>query len=316
MSIPHQTRRVKTWVAAKRLLEKEFQKTWMFRGHADARWDLSSNFERLPGPSKSVELYLLHEFQRSVHHYLPAHLIPKDSLEWLALMQHHGLPTRLIDFTRSPYVAAYFAIGNALDSTADFAIWCCFATSLQLRAQLVLEDYGYRVWGMNAPLNRDPHFRSIFLHGLSKHARAGALFPESADANYGLVYPVEPFRMNARLRAQRGLFLMTGNVNATLGQNMGSMPVICDTDPSPFMKVVIPGNQRRDAYRDLYRMGVTASQLFPDIDGFARDLADQARLGERSLPLDQLGTFVQEYTHPQPFRDTPARMLDGDAPNE
>lgn len=46
--------------------------------------------------------------------------VPEDVIEWLALMQHFGAPTRLLDFTQSPYVATYFAVE---DATEDSVIW-------------------------------------------------------------------------------------------------------------------------------------------------------------------------------------------------
>jgi hypothetical protein len=45
---------------------------------------------------------------------------PDDDFQWLALMQHHGAPTRLIDFTWSPYVAAFFALERTL---TDGVVW-------------------------------------------------------------------------------------------------------------------------------------------------------------------------------------------------
>ena len=46
----------------------------------------------------------------------------EDDFQWLALMQHHGAPTRLLDFTWSPYVAAFLALERAVDDAAVWAI--------------------------------------------------------------------------------------------------------------------------------------------------------------------------------------------------
>src|SRR5262245_8791541 len=99
-----------TWAA----LVEEFNKLkgWIFRGHASAKWTLKNTLERRtpPGESRSVfERFVVHQFKRRAHHYLASHHLPKKDGDWIALMQHFGAPTRLLDFTRSPFVAAYFA---------------------------------------------------------------------------------------------------------------------------------------------------------------------------------------------------------------
>lgn len=57
-----------------------------------------------------AEEYLLSQFKNAAHHFAEASTMPANTLEWLALMQHYGAPTRLLDFTRSPYVACFFAL--------------------------------------------------------------------------------------------------------------------------------------------------------------------------------------------------------------
>src|SRR5216684_1282684 len=70
------------------------------------------------------EVAIVREFMRRAHHYLPD--VPGDDnwFEWLALMQHHGAPTRLLDWTYSPSVAVHFALSHASrQPNADLAVW-------------------------------------------------------------------------------------------------------------------------------------------------------------------------------------------------
>jgi hypothetical protein len=78
----------------------------------------------------SREAAIVREFMRRAHHHLSDVPTPRglasepDRLEWLALMQHHGAPTRLLDWTYSLYVATHFAcLHGVRDTASDLAIW-------------------------------------------------------------------------------------------------------------------------------------------------------------------------------------------------
>ena len=93
----------------------------IYRGVKDAKFHLIPKIGRVPMREgydrREEELYMFNMFKHQSIQYLTS--IPNDDWEWLALAQHHGLPTRLLDWTNNPLVALYFAVAERFneDST-------------------------------------------------------------------------------------------------------------------------------------------------------------------------------------------------------
>lgn len=96
---------------------------WLFRGHKDRNWPLRPGIARISPLNNSLEnteKRLLDEFKRVARPYLQQ----PNATDWdfLALAQHHGIPTRLLDWTSNPMAALYFAVEDAWDHRS--VVWC------------------------------------------------------------------------------------------------------------------------------------------------------------------------------------------------
>lgn len=104
------------------------QRQLIFRGQADSRWPLVASLDRIRTfPSADARDQTLSELVASFRHHahrLDPDLELKGEIEWELLGRHHGLPTSVLDFTRSPYVACYFAFAEPPPKGAKRAsIW-------------------------------------------------------------------------------------------------------------------------------------------------------------------------------------------------
>lgn len=90
-------------------------KRWLFRGHAHTDWQLLPKAGRKPYRTVDDQV-VFHSWRRQAVAYVTAR--PQDDWEWLAVAQHHGLATRLLDWSSNPLVASYFAVREALPGDA------------------------------------------------------------------------------------------------------------------------------------------------------------------------------------------------------
>lgn len=276
------TLRLNTWREA-RILADELT-GWRFRGQLDASWMLSTVLERSgqrqeTSPSLSkIEQEIIEEFKRRAHHFLPAPPPLENLIEWMALIQHFGGPTRLLDFTRSFYVAAFFAVERA---SAESAIWCVNHDALleAVRRLIGIKETDESVWQV-------PHRTGAVLQKLLKQQQQGSF------RGFPFILEVQPFRLNERLAVQQGIFLCPLVVEIPFIQSLTqtfALPPSAFADATAeayntvihtgkmlketsVIKLVLPLTIRRDVLRDLWNMNVTAATLFPGLDGFARSL--------------------------------------------
>lgn len=107
-------------------LENQHIAQWFFRGHGDERFKLIPSLFRLDKSDsfsdwQQFEKYMMDSFMRESQPYLP--VSPQTEQEWLTVAQHHGLPSRLLDWSANPLVALYFAVENAINEK-DGHVWC------------------------------------------------------------------------------------------------------------------------------------------------------------------------------------------------
>lgn len=238
-----------------KLYVQQFSSNWAFRGQASADWVLNNAIERTEFIHfhETIETDFVAEFQRGARNYLTKDETPGHLIEWLALMQHHGAPTRLLDLTKSPFIAAYFAFEICIPEQDQFvAIWGVNFEYLKNRALEILSEEFEEAVEKNKNLINETLFEKIFY-----------------ENNRNLVFPVEPFRMNKRYSLQQSIFISTGISNIPL---MEQLKFLGDEIKQSVVKIEIPSDQKKIALRDLQQMNLHRASLFPDLDGYATSL--------------------------------------------
>jgi hypothetical protein len=191
-----------------------------------------------------------------------------DKLFCLALMQHHGAPTRLLDCTYSPFVAAQFAVkdGQTIENGKRGAhvIWCFRAEWLENQA--VSKVGREKVEARNNDEARKSSFDELYQN----------------KENEKFVLHDNPLRLNERLSIQQGIFLCPATVSSSFLSNLKSMDkwdsennickIVLDLEPEKLIQFA----------RMLRRMNISSAALFPGLDGFARSL------GEHLFHYDEL----------------------------
>ncbi len=295
---------------------------WVFRGQANFTWGLGTSLQRAFGDAKMsdptqrahVENSSIGFFKDRSRLYLPATPAENDLLGWLALMQHYGAPTRLQDWTLSPFVAAYFAFRE--DKGEDAALWaiqayyCRRAVTPGTAVGLPWDHLGVfeEVYVDPDTGEEVPVVASLLTTQAEKENET---LREAIRNGGGWPLPMVPFNVDARMAAQQAAFLVATSLDfpvdalrekanwppqaeadkfaADIAKRVGVRPL---NEPNQLIKrVKLPYVWREQALGTLRRMGITEDTMFPGVDGAGRATKHQIAAGELAL-RDILNTAI------------------------
>jgi len=224
-----------------------FRSDLAFRGLGDAEHGLATSLTRLGKGYDELEAHLLRNFRK----YARRDAVPVDSeWDWLALAKHHGLPTRVLDWSYSPYVALHFATEDHLAFDRDGVVWAI--------------DYVQAHADLPAPL-RDRLERegsNVFTTEMLAEV-AEALPTLEGLAEEPFVLFLEPPSVDDRIVNQFALFSLLSRATAGLEEWLERRPDLA-------RKIVIPAALKWEVRDKLDQANVTERVLFPGLDGLSR----------------------------------------------
>jgi nucleotidyltransferase substrate binding protein (TIGR01987 family) len=236
---------------------------YVWRGQRVSTWPLETTLDRLMRRAKGADTPNPHfrhnhlkQFKLAVRGRRgtnPQFL--EDENEWWALGQHHGLATPLLDWSASPFVAAYFAFIEQGENQSEYrAVYALHRPSVVKIAEMKADK-------------ESAHNRAAQERSIGTASENNALYQLGLDdalkPDVQFIHPLSD--QNERLVSQAGLFTRCRK-NKSLNQWVLENHAVED-ESYTLIKILIPNNDRDDCLRMLNRMNINHLSLFPDLSG-------------------------------------------------
>jgi hypothetical protein len=222
-----------------------------YRGQTNVSWKLTPTLTRIVnGNTKSQEKALGYESQAQMDFFAQVHLLDSklqcdrniDPASMLIDMQHYSCPTRLLDWTQSPYVGLYFAVNDSFDLDGALFVW----------------DWRHYKRNYKTVYPEQSEIPSTEILKFAKH---------------NIIEMVFPIKMNERIVRQQGVFSVSNNILLnhddlilTYAQNANK--------PCGLYKLEIPANLKFEFLARLKSMNISPESLFPGLDGLGRAIKE------------------------------------------
>lgn len=221
----------------------------VYRGASDREWGLRTSLSRYCGHDLTLEAHVIRSFRK----YAYADLTGYDSIwQILPLAQHHGLPTRLLDWTYSPLVAAHFATEDIELYDRDGVIWCAdldrFNRVLPERLRSILSEARSHIFSVELLQRSFPSLGEMQAPG---------------EEPFALFF--EPASMLDRIVNQYALFSVTSDPAAGLE----SLPAGEDG----LVKYIIPREAKLEIRDKLDYINISERMIYPGMDGICKWIA-------------------------------------------
>lgn len=225
-----------------------FRSPYVYRGLPLANYRMYTSLMRLGGPYEKVERHLLRNFRK----YASNNALTRqfNSIwNWLAVAQHYGLPTRLLDWTYSPYVALHFVTADIQNFDSDGVIWCLnyVKTKVHLPNKL---SYILKEEGSN-----------IFTASMLDIACKSLKDLDTLRQENFLVF-LEPPSLDQRIVNQYALFSLMSSPSALLDDWLRNYP-------DAYFRIIIPAKLKWEIRDKLDQANITERVLTPGLEGLS-----------------------------------------------